>query len=65
MKPKTLLLTVFILVALIQLFIPYKMIRKQAGFAETGTEFKFKTESPGNFKHWNVHYCSIGNLPFI
>ncbi len=48
MKSKPLLLTAFILVALAQLFIPYQMIRTQAGFAETGTEFKFKTENRFN-----------------
>ena len=45
MKPKTLLLSAFILVALVQLFVPYQMIRNQAGFADTGSEFKFKTEN--------------------
>jgi hypothetical protein len=44
MNSKKLLLTAFILVALAQLFIPWQMISKQAGIAETGTEFKFKTE---------------------
>jgi len=48
MKTKTLLLNAFILVALAQLFIPSQMIRTLAGFAETGTEFKFKTENRFN-----------------
>ncbi|HEY5556944.1 hypothetical protein [Acetobacterium sp.] len=43
MKPKTLFLIAFIVVALAQLFVPYQMISKQAGYAETGSEFKFKT----------------------
>ena len=48
MKSKTLLLTAFILVAVAQLFVPYQMIRKEAGIAETGIEFKFKTENRVN-----------------
>jgi hypothetical protein len=48
MKHKTLLLTAFILVAVAQLFVPYQMISKQAGYAETGTEFKFKTDNRVN-----------------
>ena len=56
MKPKTLLLTVFILVALVQLFVPYQMIRKQAGFAETGTELKFRTEN-----RFNPNFNGIGS----
>ncbi len=43
MKPKTLFITAFVLVALAQLFVPYQMISKQAGIASTGSEFKFKT----------------------
>lgn len=43
MKRNNLVMTAFILVSLAQLFVPYQMISKQAGFAEKGTEFKFKT----------------------
>lgn len=56
MKTKTLLLIAFILVAMAQLFVPYQMIRTQAGFAETGTEFKFKT---GN--RFNPNFNGIGS----
>ena len=45
MKRKTLLLSALVLVALAQLFVPWQMISKQAGFAQTGTEFNFKTDS--------------------
>jgi len=48
MKHKTLLLIAFIVVALAQLFVPYQMISKQAGYAATGSEFKFKTENRVN-----------------
>lgn len=42
MNRKILLLTVFILVAVAQLLVPKNMISNLAGFAKTGTEFKFK-----------------------
>lgn len=45
MKPKKLWFAAFILVAIAELFIPWQMISKQAGFADTGKEFKFKTDS--------------------
>ena len=48
MKTNRLIITAFILVALAQLFVPYQMISKQAGFAETGTEFKFRTDNRFN-----------------
>lgn len=56
MKAKALLLTAFTLVALAQLFVPYQMIRTLAGFAETGTEFKFKTEN-----RFNPNFNGIGS----
>lgn len=51
MNRKSLLLTVFILVAVAQLLVPKYMISNLAGFAQTGKEFKFKirhqrTDSP-------------------
>lgn len=42
MKLKTWLIVAFALVALAQLFVPYKMISSQAEIAQTGNEFKFK-----------------------
>ena len=48
MKTNRLIITAFILVALAQLFVPYRMISKQAGYAEAGTEFKFKTDNRFN-----------------
>ena len=48
MKTKTLLLSAFILVALVQLFVPIQMISSQAGYANKGTEFKFKTANRYN-----------------
>ena len=56
MKPKTLLLSAFIMVALAQLFVPFRMISKQDGFAETGTEFKFKTDN-----RLNPNFNGIGS----
>jgi hypothetical protein len=49
MKRKTLLLSALALVALAQLFVPWQMISKQAGYAKTGTEFNFKTDSRVRF----------------
>jgi hypothetical protein len=48
MKRKTSLLSALVLVGLAQLFVPWQMISKQAGFARTGTEFNFKTDSRVN-----------------
>ncbi len=48
MKTKTLLLSAFILVALVQLYVPIQMISSQAGYANTGTEFKFRTANKFN-----------------
>ena len=45
MNRKKLLLISFALVALAQLFVPWQMIRNQAGIAETGTDFKFKIKN--------------------
>ena len=56
MKTNRLIFTAFILVALAQLVVPYKMISKQAGFAETGTEFKFKTDN-----RFNPNFNGIGS----
>ena len=54
MKPKHLLLSAFILVALIQLYVPYQMISQQAGFAKSGNLFKFKIAHPGSFHRTGV-----------
>lgn len=56
MKSKKLILAAFILVAMIQLFVPIRMISTQAGFAENGTEFKFKTKN-----RFNPDYNGIGS----
>ena len=56
MKTKTLLLSAFILVALVQLFVPFQMISNQAGYANTGTEFKFKTAN-----RFNPDFNGIGS----
>jgi len=48
MKTSRLIISAFILVALAQLFVPLQMISEQAGFAETGMEFKFKTDNRFN-----------------
>jgi len=56
MKTSRLIISTFILVALAQLFVPLLMIRKQAGFAETGTEFKFKTDN-----RFNPDFNGIGS----
>ena len=56
MKPKILLLCAFILVALVQLFIPIQMISSQSGYANTGTEFKFKTAN-----RFNPDFNGIGS----
>jgi len=45
MKSKKLLFSVFILVALAQIFVPWQMISKHANFAEAGAAFKFKIDS--------------------
>ena len=45
MKPKNLLFSAFILIALAQLFALWQMIRTRPNLAETGTEFKFKIDS--------------------
>jgi len=56
MKSNKLIITAFILVALVQLFVPYRMISKQADFAETGQEFKFKTDN-----RFNPDFNGIGS----
>ncbi|WP_372746450.1 GDYXXLXY domain-containing protein [Lutibacter sp.] len=43
MKNKTLLISLFIVVAFMQLFVPAKMILTQESILKTGTAFKFKT----------------------
>lgn len=43
MNSKSVLLTVFILVALVQLFVPAKMIWDKEDILDTGMEYKFKT----------------------
>lgn len=48
MKPNKLLLSVFILVAIAQLFVPWQMISKHVGYADKGSEFKFKTSGKFN-----------------
>jgi hypothetical protein len=48
MNHRGLLLIALILVALAQLFVPWQMISKQAGFANTGTDFKFKVDKTNN-----------------
>ena len=45
MKPNKLVFIAFIVVALVQLIVPWQMISKQPTFAETGAEFKFKIDS--------------------
>ena len=45
MKPKKLIFTAFIVVAVAQLFVPWKMISEQPKFANTGVEYKFKIDS--------------------
>jgi hypothetical protein len=42
MKLKIWLIVAFAIVAIAQLFVPYKMISRQAEIAQTGNEFKFK-----------------------
>ena len=56
MKTSRLIIGTFILVALAQLFVPLQMISKQAGFAETGTVFKFRTEN-----RFNPDFNGIGS----
>ena len=43
MNSKKILLPAFILVALVQLYVPAKMILDKEGVLDTGTEYKFKT----------------------
>ena len=45
MKPKNLLFSAFILVAMAQLFVPWQMIRTRPNFIDPGAEFKFKIDS--------------------
>ena len=56
MNQKRLLLIAFILVALAQLFVPYRMISNQAYFANAGNEFRFKVMSnhSGSFRIGNT-----------
>ncbi|MGK0379950.1 MAG: putative membrane-anchored protein [Patiriisocius sp.] len=61
MISKKILLSVFILVALAQLFVPAKMILDREDILETGTEYKFKTEpidpnDPFRGKYINLNY---------
>jgi hypothetical protein len=42
MKPRNLLISAFVLVALAQLFVPWQMISRQPDFAESGVPYKFK-----------------------
>jgi hypothetical protein len=52
MNRKRLLFGAFIVVVVAQLFVPWHMISTQAGIAQTGTEFKFKTR----------HNINTGNI---
>jgi hypothetical protein len=45
MKPVNLIISAFALVALAQLFVPWQMISKQSGFAESGVVYKFKIDA--------------------
>lgn len=44
MTNKKTLLSVFILVAIVQLYVPAKMILDREDILDTGKEYKFKTE---------------------
>jgi hypothetical protein len=56
MKHKTLILSAFVLVALAQLFVPYQMISKEAGYASSGREFQFRIRHnrPDDFRRGNT-----------
>ena len=56
MKHKKLMLGLFVLVAITQLFLPFNMIRTQSTDVQTGTEFKFKLRhnKPGAFNRGNT-----------
>jgi hypothetical protein len=56
MKHKKLILGLFVLVALTQLFLPFNMISNQATDVLTGTGFKFKLRhnKPGSFNSMNM-----------
>jgi len=56
MKTNRLIIGAFILVALAQLYVPFQIISNQAGFAETGIEFKFKTVN-----RFNPDFNGIGS----
>jgi hypothetical protein len=45
MNRKRLIIIAFILVAVAQMFVPYRMINEQAKFIDTGKEFRFKIRS--------------------
>jgi len=59
MKPKILLITAFALVAIAQLLVPYRMIRSQADFALSGSEFSFKV------RHGGPGYSIRGNYLWL
>jgi hypothetical protein len=56
MKHKQLIVGLFVLVALTQLFLPFNMIRTQSADLQTGEEFKFKLRHnlPGSFNRMNT-----------
>ncbi len=61
MNSKKILLTVFILVALVQLYVPTKMIWDRESVLETGTDYRFKTapidpNDPFRGKYVNLSY---------
>ena len=56
MKTNRFVIGAFILVALAQLYVPFQIISNQAGFAETGIEFKFKTDN-----RFNPDFNGIGS----
>lgn len=47
MKPKILLIIAFVVVAIAQLLVPYRMISHEAEFANSGNEFIFKVSNSG------------------
>ena len=55
------LLSVFILVALVQLFVPAKMILDREDILDMGKEYKFKTEpiDPNDPFRGKIHHSSL------
>ena len=61
MKSKTLIFSLFILVVLAQLYVPFKMILDEENVLKTGKEFKFETapidpEDPFRGKYISLHF---------